>query len=179
MYRAHFGGFPWAGAARTPNECRDRCRFAATNELERLTGRTIERYAEVNPNVVLAYPFLGVFWSMLVFFVWVAWFILLFRVLADIFRRHDIGGGGKVLWIIFVIVLPFLGVFIYLIAENKGMNERTIERAQASQAQFDDYVRQTASSSGASAEIGQAKQLLDSGAITQAEFDAIKAKALA
>ena len=125
-----------------------------------------------------SYPFLGIFWSMLVFFAWVAWFILLFRVIGDIFRRNDIGGGGKVLWLIFVIIVPFLGVFIYLVAENKGMTERSIERAQASQQQFDDYVRTTASSGGSAAEIEKAKQLLDSGAITQAEFDALKAKAL-
>ena len=126
-----------------------------------------------------SYPFLDVFWTMLVFFVWVAWFMLLFRVIADIFRRHDIGGGGKVLWLIFVIVLPFLGVFVYLIAESRGMAERGIERAQASQQQFDAYVRETASNGGAAAEIGKAKQLLDSGAITQVEFDSIKVKALA
>jgi predicted PurR-regulated permease PerM len=125
------------------------------------------------------YPFLDVFWTILVFFVWVAWFMLLFRVVGDIFSRHDIGGGAKVLWLIFVIIVPFLGVFIYLIAESKGMAERSIERAQASQQQLDDYVRQTASSGGAAAEIDKAKQLLDSGAITQAEFDAIKARALA
>jgi Short C-terminal domain/Phospholipase_D-nuclease N-terminal len=129
--------------------------------------------------VASSYPFLDVFWTMLIFFLWVAWFIILFRVIGDIFRRHDIGGGGKVLWLIFVIILPFLGVFIYLIAESKGMTERSIERARASQQQFDDYVRETASSGGAAAEIDKAKQLLDSGAITQAEFDAIKAKALA
>ena len=129
--------------------------------------------------VASSYPFLDVFWTMLIFFLWVAWFIILFRVIGDIFRRHDIGGGGKVLWLIFVIILPFLGVFIYLIAESKGMDERSVERAQASQQQFDDYVRETASSGGAAAEIDKAKQLLDSGAITQAEFEAIKAKALA
>ena len=125
------------------------------------------------------YPFLDVFWTMLVFFLWVAWFVLLFRVIGDIFRRHDIGGGAKVLWMIFVIVVPFLGVFIYLIAESKGMAERSLEREQASQQQFDAYVRETASGGGAAAEIDKAKQLLESGAITQAEFDAIKAKALA
>jgi putative oligomerization/nucleic acid binding protein/phospholipase D-like protein len=126
------------------------------------------------------YPFLGVFWSMLVFFAWVAWFLLLFRVIGDIFSRHDIGGGSKVLWIIFVIVLPFLGVFIYLIANNDGMAQRAIARAEAQRQQMDDYVRTTAGSAGgAAAEIDKAKQLLDSGAITQAEFEAIKQKALA
>ena len=132
--------------------------------------------------MVLAYdyPFLDVFWSILVFFVWVAWFLLLFRVIGDIFIRRDIGGGTKVLWIIFVIILPFLGVFIYLVANNDGMTQRTIERAQAQQQQMDDYVRTTAGSAGgAAAEIDKAKQLLDSGAITQAEFEAIKQKALA
>jgi len=128
--------------------------------------------------VAADYPFLDVFWTMLVFFVWVAWFMLLFRVIGDIFRRDDLGGGGKVLWLIFVIVLPFLGVFVYLIAENRGMAERDLERAQASRQQFDAYVREAASSGGAAAEIEKAKQLLDSGAISQAEFDAIKAKAL-
>ena len=126
------------------------------------------------------YPFLDVFWTMLVFFVWVAWFMLLFRVIGDIFRRDDLGGGGKVLWLIFVIILPFLGVFVYLIAENQGMAQRDLERAQASRQQFDAYVREAASTGGgAAAEIEKAKQLLDSGALTQAEFDAIKAKALA
>ena len=130
--------------------------------------------------LVADYTFLDVFWSMLVFFVWVLWFILLFRVIIDIFSRHDIGGGGKVLWILFVILLPFLGVFVYLIAENDGMTKRTIEKAQAQQAQMDDYIRSTAGGSGgAAAEIDKAKQLLDSGAISQAEFDALKQKALA
>jgi hypothetical protein len=125
------------------------------------------------------YPFLDVFWTMLVFFLWVAWFVLLFRVIGDIFRRHDIGGGAKVLWLIFVIVVPFLGVFVYVVAESKGMTERSLERAQESRQQFDDYVRAAATSGGAAGEIERAKQLLDSGTITQAEFDSIKAKALA
>ena len=125
-----------------------------------------------------SYPFLDVMWTMFVFFLWVLWFILLFRVFGDIFRRHDLSGGGKTLWIIFTIILPFLGVFIYIISQGDDMAKRDLERAQAQRAQFDDYVRETASG-GAAAEISNAKTLLDSGAITQAEFDAIKQKALA
>lgn len=116
---------------------------------------------------------------MFIFFAWVIWFWLLITVFADIFRRHDIGGGAKTLWIIFVIVLPFLGVFIYLLTQNDGMTERNVERASRQQAQMDDYVRTTAGSGGAAAEIEKAKALLDSGAISQAEYDAIKQKALA
>jgi hypothetical protein len=125
-----------------------------------------------------SYTFLDVFWSMLVFFVWVMWFMLLFRIWGDIFSRHDLSGVGKTVWLVFTIVVPFLGVFVYLIAENDGMNERALDRAQAQQSQMDDYVRSTAGG-GAASEIERAKQLLDSGAITQAEFDAMKAKALA
>ena len=124
-----------------------------------------------------SYPFADVMWTMLVFFLWVLWFWLLFTVFADVFRRHDISGWGKTAWLVFVIILPFLGVFVYLIAESKGMAERNIERANQAKTQFDDYVRQTAG--GSAAEIGKAKELLDSGAITQAEFDSIKQKALA
>jgi ABC-type Fe3+ transport system permease subunit len=100
-------------------------------------------------------------------------------VFADIFRRHDIGGGAKALWIIFVIVVPFLGVLIYLLTQNDGMTQRATEGAQAQQEKTDSYVRSVAGSGGAAGEIERAKSLLDSGAITQAEFDAIKAKALA
>ncbi|SRR6266540_955309 len=129
--------------------------------------------------VAADYPFLDVMWTMLVFFLWVLWFWLLFTVFADVFRRHDISGWGKAGWVIFVIVLPFLGVFVYLIAQGKGMAERNLEHARAQKAQMDDYVRETAGSGGAAGEIERAKKLLDSGAITQAEFDAIKQKALA
>ena len=131
-------------------------------------------------TLLTSYPsFLNVLWTMAVFFAWIIWFWLLITVFSDVFRRHDIGGFAKTLWIIFVIVLPYLGVFIYLIAEHKGMADRRMGEAQAAQAQFDDYVRQAAGSGGAAAEIEKAKQLLDSGAISQAEFDSIKAKALA
>jgi putative oligomerization/nucleic acid binding protein/phospholipase D-like protein len=125
------------------------------------------------------YPFLDILWTMLIFFLWITWFWLLITVFADIFRRRDIGGGAKTLWLIFTIVLPFLGVFIYLITQHDKMADRSIKQAQAQQAQFDTYVRETAGSGGAAAEIEKAKGLLDSGAITQAEFDAIKQKALA
>jgi hypothetical protein len=101
-------------------------------------------------------------------------------VFGDIFRRRDISGWGKAGWIILVIILPYLGVFIYLIAEHQGMADRNVQQAKASQAQFDDYVKSVAASGGgAAAEIDRAKQLLDSGAITQAEFESLKAKALA
>ena len=125
------------------------------------------------------YPFLDVMWTILVFFIWVAWFMLLFRVFADIFRRQDLSGWGKTGWLIFTIILPFLGVFIYLITQGRGMTERSLERAGAQRAEFDDYVRETAGSGGSATEIAQAKQLLDSGAITQEEFQTLKAKALA
>jgi hypothetical protein len=124
------------------------------------------------------YPFLDVLWTLLVIFAWVIWFWLLIVVFGDLFRRHDIGGAKKVVWIIFVILLPFIGVFAYLIANGDGMAQRNAERADVQRAQFDDYVRTTAGG-GAAAEIDKAKQLLDSGAISQQEFDAIKAKALA
>jgi len=128
--------------------------------------------------VLASYSFGQVMWSMLVFFAWIVFFMLLFRVFADLFSRHDIGGWGKVGWTILVICLPFLGIFIYLISQGQGMAERTMSQAQAAQNQMDDYVRSVATSSPAE-EIAKAKDLLASGAITQAEFDALKNKALA
>jgi hypothetical protein len=125
------------------------------------------------------YPFLDVMWTMLVFFLWIMWFWLLFTVWVDVFRRHDISGLGKTGWLLFTIILPFLGVFIYLITQSEGMRNRALEQQQAQKQQFDAYVRDAASSGGAAAEIEKAKGLLDQGAITQAEFDAIKQKALA
>ena len=125
------------------------------------------------------YPFLDVLWTMLIFFLWIIWFWILITVFIDLFRRKDTSGVSKVLWIIFVILVPFLGVFIYLLVNHDGMADRNIQQAQAQRAQMDQYVRDTAGSGGAAAEIEKAKGLLDSGAISQAEFDAIKAKALA
>ena len=129
--------------------------------------------------VAADYPFLDVIWTMFIFFIWILWFFLLFRVIVDIFRRHDIKGGKKTLWLIFVIFLPFLGVFVYLIANSDDIADRDARGAQAAQQEFDTYVKSVASSGGPAAEIDKAKQLLDSGAITQQEFDSLKAKALA
>jgi hypothetical protein len=123
------------------------------------------------------YPFLDVFWSMIIFFFWVIWIWIVVTVLIDIFRRSDIGGFAKAMWVIFVVILPWLGVLIYLIAQHDGMRERSIKQAQQQKEQFDQYVRDAAG--GSADEIHKAKQLLDSGAITQAEFDTLKAKALA
>ncbi len=123
-------------------------------------------------------PFLSVLWTMAVFFAWIIWFWLLITVFSDLFRRHDAGGGTKVLWIILVIVLPYLGVFVYLIANHDGMTKRALKQQEAQQRQMDERIR-SASPSSPAADIEKAKQLLDSGAITQAEYDALKAKALA
>jgi hypothetical protein len=121
-------------------------------------------------------PFLEVLWSMLVFFVFVIWIWIAITVLVDVFRRQDIGGWGKAAWTVFIIVLPYLGVLVYLIAQHEGMRERSAKHAQAQHQAFDQYVREAAG--GSAAEIAKAKELLDAGTISQAEFDAIKAKAL-
>jgi hypothetical protein len=130
--------------------------------------------------VVIAadYPFLDILGSMLVFFGFVVWFWLLIRVFADVFRRQDIGGGAKFFWCLFVLVVPLLGVLVYLIAQAKGIGRRDLEQAQAQKAEFDAYVRRAAGNGGPGSEIAHAKQLLDSGTISQAEFEQIKQKAL-
>ena len=125
-----------------------------------------------------AYTFGQVMWTMFVFFCWIIWFWLLITVFADLFSRHDTSGWAKVGWCVFVIILPFLGIFVYLISQGKSMGERAQQRAQAQQTQMDDYVRSVASSSSPTEEIAKGKELLDRGAITQAEYDQLKAKAL-
>jgi hypothetical protein len=129
--------------------------------------------------LVASYPFLMLMWTMLVFFAFVIWLWILFTVFADIFRRHDIGGWGKALWVLFVIIAPFLGVLIYLIIEHSGMAERSAKTVETVQAQNEAYIRSVAGSGDPTVQIAKAKELLDSGAITQEEFDALKAKALA
>jgi len=129
--------------------------------------------------VILAnYNFASFLWDVLVVFAFVIWFWLLIVVFGDVFRRRDISGWGKAGWIILVIVLPYFGVFIYLIAEHDGMAERNTQQVQAQQAVADQYIRSVSGSGGPASEIETAKNLLDSGAITQAEYDSLKAKAL-
>jgi len=128
-----------------------------------------------------SYPFLEVMWTMLVFFGFVVWIWLLFTVFADVFRRDDASGWAKVLWIVFVIVLPFLGVFVYLVVEHQGMARRAAEQQAAAQSQFEGYVKSVAGDGDGSPteRIAKAKDLLDSGAIDQQEYEQLKRKVLA
>jgi hypothetical protein len=130
--------------------------------------------------IASSYPFLNILWTMLIFFAWVIWIWIAITVLIDVFRRHDISGWGKAAWTVFVVLIPWLGILIYLIANHQGMADRRYKEAANQQAQFDDYVRTAAGSSGGAAgEIERAKKLLDDGTINQGEFDSIKARALA
>jgi uncharacterized membrane protein len=113
------------------------------------------------------YPFLDVLWTIIIFFAWVAWIWILISILSDLFRRHDVSGWSKALWVIFLIILPFLGVLIYLIVNGQGMAERNVKQLEAAAAR-----------AGPTTEIATAKQLLDNGAISQEEYEAIKRKAL-
>ena len=126
------------------------------------------------------YPVMGVFWSMFIFFIWILWFMLLFKVFIDIFRSDDLGGGGKALWAIFVILVPFLGIFVYLIARGKDMGKRDMAQAQAQDAQFRAYVQDAAGSGGSSADqLAKLADLKDRGVISDAEFQQQKSKILA
>jgi hypothetical protein len=126
------------------------------------------------------YPFLDVLGTMLVFFAWVIWFWILIKVFVDVFRRDDLSGWGKAGWTAFTIVLPFVGVLIYLIAHGKDMGKRDLDQMRAAQAHMDAHIRSVAGSGadGAAGQIAQAKSLLETGAITQDEYDRLKAKAL-
>jgi hypothetical protein len=131
------------------------------------------------------YPLLNAFWTMLVFFAWVIWFWMLIVIFSDLFRRHDVSGWGKAGWFILILLLPYIGVLVYLIAQGKHMAERRQQDAIEAKTQFDDYVRQVSttsangSSSTAAEEIRKGKELLDSGAITSDEYEALKRKTLA
>jgi len=125
------------------------------------------------------HPFLNVIWSFFLIFIWVAWIWVFITCIVDLFRRRDIGGLGKAIWVLVLLFAVFLGVLIYVIAEGKGMAERNAEAVKAQQQQMDAYIRDTAGTGGPAAEIERAKALLDSGAIDQAEFDKLKTQALA
>lgn len=124
------------------------------------------------------YPLLSIFWSILFFFVFFLWIFLLIQVLVDVFRSHDMGGGAKALWVLFIIILPFLGVLIYLIARGGKMQQHQVEAAKAQQEAFNSYVQQAAGGSGVADQLHKLSDLKDKGVITQAEFDAQKAKLL-
>ncbi|HEY8082678.1 MAG TPA: SHOCT domain-containing protein [Solirubrobacterales bacterium] len=123
------------------------------------------------------YPLLNIIWTMFVFFGFFLWIMLIFRAFGDLFARHDVSGWGKAGWTLLIILLPLLGVCIYLISQGKGMAERQVEASKRAKGEFDEYVRGVAGE-GTASEIAKAKELLDSGAIDAAEFDRLKAKAL-
>ena len=123
------------------------------------------------------YPFLDVLWTIFIFFLWVIWIWFLIVILTDVFRRHDIGGGKKAVWCLFIIFLPVIGALAYVIVNGDGMAKRNVKESQQAQERMDDYVRSVAG--GSASEIEKAKQLLDSGAITADEYASLKAKALA
>src|SRR5262249_22966185 len=135
---------------------------------------------EANTLLITAssYPFLNVFWDILIIFAWILFIWIAITVFIDLFRRDDISGWAKAAWIVLIVILPWIGVLIYVMAYHKGMADKRMKDVQTSQAQFDEYVRKTAGTGGAASEIEKAKQLLDNGTITQAEFDQIKTKAL-
>ncbi len=121
-------------------------------------------------------PFLELLWTMIIFFAWVIWIWTVISILSDLFRRHDVSGWYKAGWTLLIIAVPFLGVLIYLIANGKGMAERSAKQLVEAQTQYEAHIREVAG--GSAGEIAKAKELLDSGAIDQAEFDRLKQKAL-
>jgi ABC-type multidrug transport system fused ATPase/permease subunit len=124
------------------------------------------------------YPLLSIFWTMLEIFFFIIWIYLLFIVFVDIFRSNDMGGLAKALWVIFVIVVPYLGVFVYLIARGGKMHERAAAQAQQQQKAFDSYVQQAAGGSSTADQLSKLADLKDKGTITEAEFASEKAKLL-
>ncbi|WP_107048468.1 SHOCT domain-containing protein [Streptomyces sp. NRRL S-87] len=124
------------------------------------------------------YPLLGAFWTVLWIFLWVLWFMLLFRIIVDIFRDDSMSGWGKAGWLILVLIIPFLGVLIYVIARGKSMGRREIEQAREQRAMMDDYIRETAGPRSHVDELDRLSRLKASGDITPAEFEQAKAKLL-
>lgn len=127
------------------------------------------------------YPLLNAFWTMCMFFLWVLWFVLLFRIIGDIFRDDTLGGWGKAGWLIFVVILPFLGVFVYLIARGRGMGARMEARMNQNEQQFQTYIRDVASAPGSttSDELAKLAALKNNGDITEEDYQRAKHKVLA
>lgn len=124
------------------------------------------------------YPLLGLFWTMLIFFLWFAWLMVVFNVLVDVFRSDDMGGFAKAAWTLFVLIVPLVGVLVYLVARGDGMRSRRVEEVRTRQAEFDSYVRDVSSSTGVADELAKLGELRDSGVITAEEFDRQKSKLL-
>ncbi|MGI5473001.1 SHOCT domain-containing protein [Streptomyces sp. CA-132043] len=135
-------------------------------------------------SVTLAYdyPLLGVFWTTFVLFMWVLWFFLLFRVIGDVFRDDGLNGWAKAAWIIFVVVLPFIGVLVYVLARGRGMGRREVNRAQAQQEAFDNYVRRTAATgtprTSQADELAKLSRIRERGDISDDEFQRAKDRIL-
>ncbi|MDH6137189.1 ABC-type multidrug transport system fused ATPase/permease subunit [Kitasatospora sp. MAA4] len=134
----------------------------------------------MNNAVSLAsdYPLLNLFWTIAIIFLWLMWFMLLFRVIGDIFRDHELSGWGKALWTLFVVILPFLGVLVYLIARGGSMHERDVQRAKRAEEEFQTYVRAAAGTSGSTDELARLAELRKSGDITEEEYAKAKARVL-
>jgi len=128
--------------------------------------------------MLVATQFLTFLWSLIVIFFMVIFFILLFHVIVDLFSRHDASGWKKAAWVLFLIVLPFLGLFVYYITNADGMAKRQVKQVQQAQSEMDSYIRSVSSDTDPASQIAKAKQLLDAGTISQTEFDQLKAKAL-
>ncbi|MGW6691563.1 SHOCT domain-containing protein [Streptomyces sp. NPDC054961] len=130
-------------------------------------------------NLAVDYPLLNMFWTMMLIFIWVLWFMLLFRIIGDIFRDDSLNGWAKAGWTIFVIILPFLGVFVYLIIRGRGMGEREMARARENEQAFRSYVRESAGPTSRAEELSRLAELKNNGDITAAEYEQAKAKVLA
>jgi hypothetical protein len=128
--------------------------------------------------IVADVSFADIFWSMLEFFFLFIWILILFHILGDLFRDHSLSGGAKTLWVLFLVFVPFLAVFVYLIVRGPSMAERAAGQRQRAQQEFDGYVRDVAGGATPTEQIAKAKELLDAGAIDQSEFDRLKARAL-
>ncbi|AVZ71227.1 hypothetical protein SLUN_02225 [Streptomyces lunaelactis] len=134
---------------------------------------------DVTLNLAADYPLLSVFWTTVYIFLWILWFMLLFRVIGDIFRDDALSGWGKSGWCVFVVILPFLGVFVYLIARGRGMGERSMRRAEQREQEFRTYVRESAGTTSHAEDLARLAELKNHGDITDAEYEQAKAKVLA